>query len=75
MARKSPARPGKNARPRAKNSPTGTPRRKPDRKIELKATPQPAPPPIQGRPYPVVGVGASAGGFEAFREQIGRAHV
>jgi two-component system CheB/CheR fusion protein len=70
MARKSPATPGKNTRHQAKNSRAGTPRRKPGRKIEPEAAPHPAEPPIQGKPFPIVGVGASAGGFEAFRELL-----
>jgi two-component system CheB/CheR fusion protein len=70
MARKSSARPPKKPRPLAKNSPAVTPRRKASRKIELKATIRPTEPPIQREPYPIVGVGASAGGFEAFRELL-----
>ena len=47
-----------------------TSRRKPVRKIELEAALQPLEPSKQVGPYPIVGVGASAGGFEAFRELL-----
>jgi len=70
MARKSPARPGKNTRPQAKKSPAAAPRRKPGRKVEPEATPYPAELPTREKPHPIVGVGASAGGFEAFRELL-----
>ena len=70
MVRKSMAGRGKKARPRAKNSAAVTPRRKPVRKIELEASSQPLEPSKQAGPYPIVGVGASAGGFEAFRELL-----
>ena len=70
MARKSPAKPGKNTRPQAKNSPAVTPRRKPGRKVEPETTTQPVEPSIPEKPHPIVGVGASAGGFEAFRELL-----
>ena len=69
MARKSSARPQKNTRPRVKKSPAVTPP-PPSRKVELEATPPTADLPIRGKPYPIVGVGASAGGFEAFRELL-----
>ena len=90
MARKGPAEPATNTRPQAKNSPVAAaPRRKLGRKIEPEAAPHPVEPSIPEEPRPIVGVGASAGGFEAFREllqamppdtglalvQIGRAHV
>jgi len=58
MARKSPAKPGKNIRPQAKNSARVAPQRKPGRKVAPE------------KPHPIVGVGASAGGFEAFRELL-----
>ncbi len=64
------AGPGKKTRPQTKNSPAVTPRRKPVRKIELEAAPRPLEPSKQLEPYPIVGVGASAGGFEAFRELL-----
>jgi len=70
MARKSSARPKKNTRPQAKNSPATAPRPKPGRKVELEATPDPAELSIREKPHPIVGVGASAGGFEAFRELL-----
>ena len=70
MARKSMAGPGKKTRPQAKNSPTAAPRRKLGRKTEPEAAPQPAEASIREKPYPIVGVGASAGGFEAFRELL-----
>ncbi len=70
MARKSPARPGKNTRPQAKNSSGVAPRRKPGRKVEPEVTPQPIEPSVPEKPHPIVGVGASAGGFEAFRELL-----
>ena len=73
MARKSSARPRKNrrnTRPQAKKSPAVTPRRKLGRKVELEADPHPAEPSIPGKLHPIVGVGASAGGFEAFRELL-----
>ena len=70
MARKSPARPGKNTRPQTKHSPEVAPRRKPGRKVEPEATHQPVEPSIPEKPHPIVGVGASAGGFEAFRELL-----
>ena len=71
MARNRSAEPVKQTRPQAKNSPMLTPRRKLGRKIEPETTSRPAEPSIQGEPYPIVGVGASAGGFEAFRERLG----
>ena len=70
MARKSSARPGKSARPPAKNSSRVAPRRKLGRNVEPEAIPQPVKPSITERPHPIVGVGASAGGFEAFRELL-----
>ena len=70
MARKSMAEPGKKTRPKRKNSPAVTSRRKPVRKTELEAALQPLEPSKQVGPYPIVGVGASAGGFEAFRELL-----
>jgi two-component system CheB/CheR fusion protein len=70
MARKSPAKPGKNTRPQAKNSSRVAPRRKLGRKVEPAATSQPIEPSIPEEPHPIVGVGASAGGFEAFRELL-----
>jgi two-component system, chemotaxis family, CheB/CheR fusion protein len=70
MARKSPARPGKNSRPQAKHSPDVTPRPKPSQKVEREATPHPAKISLQEKIQPIVGVGASAGGFEAFRELL-----
>ena len=70
MARKSPAKPGKNTRPQAKKSSRVAPRRKPGRKVEPEATPQPIEPSVPEKPHPIVGVGASAGGFEAFRELL-----
>ena len=70
MARKSSARPGKNTRPQAKNSSGGDASAEAGRKVEPEATPQPAEPSIQEEPHPIVGVGASAGGFEAFRELL-----
>ena len=70
MARKGPAEHGKKTRPQTKNSPAITPRRKPVRKIELEAAPRPLEPSKQVEPYPIVGLGASAGGFEAFRELL-----
>ena len=70
MARKSMAEPGKKSRPKRKNSPAVTSRHKPLRKIEVEAALQPLEPSKQVGPYPIVGVGASAGGFEAFRELL-----
>jgi two-component system CheB/CheR fusion protein len=70
MARKSPAKPGSSTRPQAKNSPAQTPRPKSGRKLEPEATAQPIEPSIPEKPHPIVGVGASAGGFEAFRELL-----
>ena len=70
MARKSMAEPGKKSRPTRKNSPAVTSRHKPLRKIEVEAALQPLEPSKQVGPYPIVGVGASAGGFEAFRELL-----
>ena len=71
MARKSSARPGKNTRRQTKKSPTATPLPKPGRKVEPQTTPpQPAELSIPEQPHPIVGVGASAGGFEAFRELL-----
>ena len=69
MARKSSARPRKNTRPRAKGSLAGKPPRKPGRKVEPETTPQPVESTPE-KPHPIVGVGASAGGFEAFRELL-----
>ncbi|MGO9255724.1 MAG: chemotaxis protein CheB [Bryobacteraceae bacterium] len=69
MARKGSARPTKNTRPQAKKSPAVAPLQ-PGRKVEMEATPPPAELSIRGKPYPIVGVGASAGGFEAFRELL-----
>ena len=43
---------------------------KPGRKVEPEATPHPAELPTPEKPHPIVGVGASAGGFEAFRELL-----
>ena len=70
MARKRTAGPGKKTRPETKNSPAVTPRRRPVRKIELEAAPRPLELSNQSGSYPIVGVGASAGGFEAFRELL-----
>ena len=70
MARKSSARPRKNARPRAKKSPAVAPRRKLGRKVELEARSHPLEASTPRKPHPIVGVGASAGGFEAFRELL-----
>jgi two-component system CheB/CheR fusion protein len=70
MARKNSAQPGRKIRRREKKSPTSMPLAKPGRKIELETTPRPAEPSIQGEPFPIVGIGASAGGFEAFRELL-----
>jgi two-component system CheB/CheR fusion protein len=70
MARKSSVKPRKNTRPQAKKSPAATPRRELGRKVELEADLHPAEPSIQGNLHPIVGVGASAGGFEAFRELL-----
>jgi two-component system CheB/CheR fusion protein len=70
MARKALARPKKKTRLQSKNSPAATPLPKPSRKVEPEATPQPAELSIRERPHPIVGVGASAGGFEAFRELL-----
>ncbi len=70
MARKSPAKPGKNTRQQAKDSSRLAPRRKLGRKVEPEAAPQPVEPSIPEKPHPIVGVGASAGGFEAFRELL-----
>ena len=70
MARKGSARPGKKTRPQAKNSPVVAHRRKPGRKIERETTNRPARRSTQGEPYPIVGIGASAGGLEAFRELL-----
>ena len=70
MARKSTAGRGKKTRPWTKNSPAVAPRRKPVRKIEVEAAPRHVEPSKQAEPYPIVGVGASAGGFEAFRELL-----
>jgi len=69
MARKSSARLGKNARRQATKSPTAT-LPKPGRKVEPETTPQPADLSTPEKPHPIVGVGASAGGFEAFRELL-----
>ncbi len=55
MARKTAARPKREAKPQAKNPPAMAPR---------------AGASSRGRSYPIVGVGASAGGFEAFRELL-----
>ena len=68
MARKSSARPGKKTRPQAKDSPAATP--KPGRKVEREATPHATEISITEKPRPIVGVGASAGGFEAFRQLL-----
>ena len=46
------------------------PRPKPGRKVELEATPHPAELSLPEKPQPIVGVGASAGGFEAFRQLL-----
>jgi two-component system CheB/CheR fusion protein len=70
MARKSVAGRGKKASPQVKNSPAVTPRSKPAPNIELEAAPRPLEPLRQAGPYPIVGVGASAGGLEAFRELL-----
>jgi len=70
MARKSPAKPGKNTRPQTKHSPEVAPRGKPGRQVEAEATAHPAELPIPKKLHPIVGVGASAGGFEAFRELL-----
>jgi two-component system CheB/CheR fusion protein len=70
MAGKGPPRPKNSTGPQVKNSPAGPRRGKPGRKIQAEATPQAAKPSKQGEPYPIVGVGASAGGFEAFRELL-----
>ena len=70
MARKGPAEHGKKARPQTKNSPAVPARRKPVRKIGLEAAPRPLEPSRPVEPYPIVGIGASAGGFEAFRELL-----
>jgi two-component system CheB/CheR fusion protein len=70
MARKALARPKKKTRPQSKSSPAVTPRRNAGRKVEREPTPQPAERSIQERPHPIVGVGASAGGFEAFKELL-----
>ena len=70
MARKRTAGPGKKTRPETKNSPAVTPRRRPVRKIELEAALRPLELSNQSGSYPIVGVGASAGGFEAFRELL-----
>jgi len=70
MARKSSALPKKNTRLRAKNTPAAAPRHKPDQKVEPEATPGPVDLPVPEQPHPIVGVGASAGGFEAFRELL-----
>src|ERR1035441_2936538 len=70
MARKRSARPGKNTQAQATNSSRLEPRRKLGRKVEREATPQPVEPSLPEKPHPIVGVGASAGGFEAFRELL-----
>ena len=70
MARKNPAKPRKNARPQTKHPPEVTPRRKPRRKVEAEPATRPAELSIPEPPLPIVGVGASAGGFEAFRELL-----
>ncbi len=70
MARKNAARPAKKTRPRAKHSPDVTPGPKPGRKVELKAAAHPAELSIPEKPQPIVGVGASAGGFEAFKQLL-----
>ena len=70
MARKSPARPGKNTRPRAKHSPAVTPRPKPGGKVEPEDTAGAVEPSLPEKPQPIVGVGASAGGFEAFQQLL-----
>jgi two-component system CheB/CheR fusion protein len=46
------------------------PRRKPGKKVEPDAAPHPAAISTPEQPHPIVGVGASAGGFEAFRELL-----
>ncbi|HTS24533.1 MAG TPA: chemotaxis protein CheB [Bryobacteraceae bacterium] len=70
MARKSLARPRKIPRPLARNSPSATPRAKAGRKVQAEATSNAAELSVRGTPYPIVGIGASAGGFEAFRDLL-----
>ena len=67
MARKTVARPAKNTRPRAEKSPAVLSKGRSGRNSE---SPPPTDAPMRGKPYPIVGVGASAGGFEAFRELL-----
>jgi two-component system CheB/CheR fusion protein len=69
MARKGSAGPGKKARPQATDSPAET-RPKPGRKVELAAGDTGGKTDGGTKPHPIVGVGASAGGFEAFRELL-----
>ena len=70
MARKSSARPKNIARRQAKNSPAATPGRRPSPKIEPAAAPYREDLSMDEKRHPIVGVGASAGGFEAFRELL-----
>src|ERR1700722_10430446 len=66
MARRSSARPDRKTRPQIKHSPVVTSQCKPGRKIELETPAKVTELSIPG----IVGVGASAGGFEAFRELL-----
>ena len=67
MARRTSGRPKKKIRAQAKTSASAPPRREPGRKVESLPL---AGSSMRGKPYPIVGVGASAGGFEAFRELL-----
>ena len=79
MVRKRSAGPKKSARPR-EEKPAATPPPKPSRKVEPEAGDRsggktagatgPGELSIPEKPHPIVGVGASAGGFEAFRELL-----
>src|SRR5579883_2095294 len=70
MARKSSARPEKKTRPQTRHYPEVVSRRKAGEKVDLKATGSAVELSIPEGPHPIVGVGASAGGLEAFRELL-----
>src|SRR5689334_6703508 len=69
MARKSSARVGNNTRPEAKQLPAPS-RRRSGPNAEPETGPVKSGRTMRGIPYAVVGVGASAGGYDAFRELL-----
>ncbi len=67
MARKKTPPPRKRVPSPARKATPSKPAREPGRKPGATAAPSPPP---RGKPFPIVGIGASAGGFEAFRELL-----